>query len=272
MSQQILRTTACQLLPAVIVTLFLATGASAFQMAAPPSVQLSRMKLELQEKKEQFERFSKNWERVNSKLGEFNRRLDSLNISRASFDEVVTVLQTQRINLKIELAGLEARQKAAQSLGSGKSVTTKANQKRLELLKEKVELCRKEHENIRKLALSGHNSKKSLDRAKFAALVAETDLAEFEAEYSTNSQAPRITNMLIDVALTKAERTAQLEMVDQLLKQFVGEREVLEQLDLAKNSAKRAMENLVRGEQEWRNVKSKYERLKKAKAESKGDN
>ena len=49
-------------------------------------------------------------------IAEKQKQLDSMNVSPGAFDDILKVLQTKRINLMIELAGLDVRQKEVKKL------------------------------------------------------------------------------------------------------------------------------------------------------------
>ena len=121
MSRQIFRFGLWQLTLIVTASVFWATSAGAFQAATPAPIRpiLATLEVEFEKRKETSLEFSQSMAVLKKEIAALDHHLDGLDISPASIDEVLKVLQTQRVNLMIELAGLNARQKAATALSTG---------------------------------------------------------------------------------------------------------------------------------------------------------
>lgn len=149
--------------------------------------------------------------------------LDDLNISDASFVEVMSTLQTQRIQLMIDLRGLKARQQAVEDLVRQMNAREE-NQMLIEMLERSVANAESSLEQLQRLHKAGSIPSSQLYPAEQAVLEARIRLTQARQEASTQ-QSSEVANITID----RAEKMARLEMVEQLLKDFVASREKVEQ-------------------------------------------
>lgn len=192
--------------------------AGAFQAAVPPPKKKKLTLIEMQ--REQLQANLDIRQSTSKKLRDSilkqQKQLDSMNISQSAFDEVIKVLQTKRINLMIELAGLEVRQKEAKKLAAAGGDNQNNLVQQLEIMVNTEKARVKRLENLYKTgALEQHK----LSVAKQLLAHGEVKLAEA----LDGAEHPHAANqMLVEASLAKAERLAQLDMVNNLLEKYVG--------------------------------------------------
>ncbi len=141
---------------------------------------------------------------------------DALNVSSASFDEVLRLLQTQRVLLTIDLAGLEARLEAMTSAAKGPaSETGPGGNEIVGRLVSLVELERDRLQHAQELHEKGASSQGDLNLARQCLINAEIRLAEARSGLANNSaspNAPELTALMLD----RAEKAARLAKVSEL--------------------------------------------------------
>ncbi|MEM7477232.1 MAG: hypothetical protein AAF483_19790, partial [Planctomycetota bacterium] len=139
---------------------------------------------------------------------------NTLDISSASYPEVIKTLQARRIQLTIDLAGLEARQEAIRKAQA--SASEKVSEAVVPMMK-LVELQEKDLQRARKLAMEASISQAEISQFEQKLLEARIRLAE-----SQRAQ-PRykgLNDTLLSTQLSIAEKRAQLEKCESLLGQF----------------------------------------------------
>ena len=225
----------------VLACLCVPNAASAFQAVAPPTTppvaaptkKLTALKMQRDRLKLRIEKSQQATDSLRVNIAAEQESLDSLNISADAFDEVVTMLQTKRINWMIELAGLEARQNEAKKLAE--STSPAGFQKELVDVMQKMTKNAKENaKRVEEYWIGGTASKEQFFEAQQMHVGAELKLAELRAEIGGGSASqPKFVNqMLVEVSLAKAERTAQLELVDAILNKSVSKaRKIISRLD-----------------------------------------
>ncbi len=153
--------------------------------------------------------------------------LDELHISEASFTEILKTLQTQRIQLLIDLDGLNARKMAIES--NRDRAKRQANHQEIIGLAKKVK-ANAETKLERTLDLYQRKSSSivQVSEAECEVLEAELRLAETIREF--NKDSAESTRDRSQVLIELAERKARLVTVEKLLKQLVPTRTVVEEV------------------------------------------
>ena len=227
----------------VLACLCVPNTASAFQAVAPPATppvaaptkkqKLTALQMQRDRLKLRIEKSQQAVDSLRVNIAVEQESLDSLNISAGAFDEVVTMLQTKRINWMIELAGLEARQKEAKKLAE--STSPAGSQKELvDVLQKMTKDAKENAKRVEEYWKGGTASKEQFFEAQQMHVGAELKLAELRAEIGGGSASqPKFVNqMLVEVSLAKAERTAQLELVNAILDKSVSKaRKIISRLD-----------------------------------------
>ena len=135
-----------------------------------------------------------------------------LGISPNSYPEIVRNLQTHRVELMIELAGLNAKQERL----------LKATKERKEAAEKTFEIYLKQKANYDKLL--------AIDEA--AALKVDAQLAKSKSDYeSLNARGTLEHELLLELSLEKAEQSARLEKVETLVANFAKAGEMLAKRD-----------------------------------------
>lgn len=156
--------------------------------------------------------------------------LDAASVSRESFEEVMRLLQAQRIQLSIDMAGFEARREAMMKLQDG--TQTGAAGPRAEIaqkLRDLVQLQRLKLDDLKKLHDAGSVSTGELRDVERQLLEAEIRLAEFELPLN-QAQLQEFQQELTAVSIERAEKTARLQRVEELLAQLVRSRTAVQSL------------------------------------------
>ncbi len=163
-------------------------------------------------------------------------KLDEREIPVESYAEVLGSLQSQRIHLMIELAGLEARQLMAdkiwaeQTRGSDSPVGKKI----LETASEKLATAKQELARKKQLMETGSVSQQDYSRSRNSVLNAELELLQAQQELETSSSRSTFAETLaIETSVAQAEAKAKLKMVENLLERFVAARKELDSFQRA---------------------------------------
>ena len=158
------------------------------------------------------------------------KNLSENRISEASFAEVMRLLHSQRVQLMIDLAGLEARnellavQLERQKPESEPAATAKLN----ELLEAYVANQRQALERLQELAKRNSVSSAELLQGKQLLMQAEIRLAESKQKQAAMRQPTTSINRLGDTELELAEKKARLAQVESLLTSYVDVRRMVE--------------------------------------------
>ena len=138
---------------------------------------------------------------------------DSAGVSSESFGEVIRSLQSQAVQLKIDLAGLEARrnflQQASTELGKENN-----DNGILRPLQRTLQLAQENHKRLSKSS----SPPEQVREAELNLLETEVRLAEAKQEAKQNNpQLSKISNQMFETSLERAEKTARLAIVQDML-------------------------------------------------------
>lgn len=192
-------------------------------------------------------------------------RQDELGISREAYPEVVSVLQSQRVQLLIDESGLKARQAALTDI-QDQIAKQQADSKSelIDLLTDLVEKNRVRVERLRKVGDAVSDAE--IRQAEESLLQSEVRLEE--AKISTGREAHNFSEEALSIALDLAETRARLTKVNQLLQDSLGSRDIHDQLqkledirDGAAQTVTRIEAQILQLQQEIDSVQSKIDLL-----------
>lgn len=151
------------------------------------------------------------------KMGEF---LQAEGVSEAAYPEILTQLQVQRINLSIELAGLDAKSKHLQAMLSKPPGETQDATlvKRRQMLEEILSLEQRELKGLQELEKAGAVSSRQVSELRKRVMGVEVQLLELESPSSTRTpETIWAGDVLAKVAMDRIEVAAKLAKIDELL-------------------------------------------------------
>ena len=161
--------------------------------------------------------------------------LKGKSVSDIAFEDVFRMLHLQKVELMIELQGLDARsQLLRKKIESSKSETDDTQKMQRVLLKRYVANQESSYETTSKLVAKGARSKEHLLRAK--QLLGEAKLRLNEFEMKAREASPEYVEAMFETTLAIAERKAKLQTVESLLKNHIDARpQITEINDLTEN-------------------------------------
>ncbi len=181
-------------------------------------------------------------DRLGQEITEVERQHFENGISSESFAEIVRTLQTQRVQLMIDLAGLDARQQAVQEYNAAKT----ANPLFLEVvnkMQEQVSLHKAANDQARTLYQQAAGSMGEYREAQRELLAAEIQLRQMQL---SNSDSPdQATDELRQIALERAEKAARLSKSLVLLQGLANVPEELRSLDRLQHQEQLSRERLL---------------------------
>lgn len=150
-------------------------------------------------------------------------RLSAYKISEASFVDVMRLLQMQRVELAIDLAGLDAKKEALTTAAkSGNGGSAKSNT--IPLLEKYVANQKLITDQVESLYKKGSASVVQVQQAKQLLIQAELQFAEAKQAESNTSSPSAAVGDLTATELERVEKKARLAMVEKLLDQYVDAR------------------------------------------------
>ena len=159
------------------------------------------------------------------------REQDSAGISGEAFPEIVRVLQTQRIELLIDLAGVESRKRVLEEL----------NENEVQKRKAEVQLQQEKHRALidsLETELRNLTRGSSGDSEKIQRIEAMLDSAKWElaaSQKAGKTQSSFAANELFQVALDFAETKARLAKVEELLDTSLQSRKGIDRIRVAED-------------------------------------
>jgi hypothetical protein len=152
-----------------------------------------------------------------AKVRTIDAQLTDFHLSMESYPEIVKMLQSSRVELSIDLAGLEARQK---ELLKQRDSASPPNQqpllaKELSIAQELVKISQEEFGFLEAKYKAGQAIATDVLAAKKELKLAELRLAlaESKSSESSNSHSPELSKLILD----RAEKSARLAVVEKLL-------------------------------------------------------
>ena len=176
-----------------------------------------------------------------TRLEEQFAKESGLGVSLESFPDVIRTLQTQRIELMIELAGLEAKRNLLTE--SLKQKDSKAGEE-YNLLREIYSQHLEHFGRLQKLAKKGSVTQTDLARARISVSEAKLRLVKAKSDLGESHESA----VLLDLSLERAESKARLDKTKELLASITKARPTLskrEKLNLEKEAASRRYVDVV---------------------------
>ena len=214
------------------------------QTGTAPSVLVSREISRAQravEKAEQRYTASKNRsDTLRASFAESQQKLNkqfqqelALGVSLESYPEVIRTLQTQRVELMIELAGLNAkRQLLTEAMATVEPKQKTDGSLRVALEKNLVQQ-REKYDHLKIQTKNGFATNDKLAKMQKEILEMELVLEKIQRETAKQPQALTAANakseLLLELSLENAERKARLQKVEELLADFTKARPKLSQ-------------------------------------------
>jgi len=181
---------------------------------------MESLKQSVSRAKQRVEEFEKTLAGNRAELNKQYENEAQLGISLESYPDVIRTLQTHRVELLIELAGLDAKRKLlSESMSAQKRPEEKMNDSQVEQ-KRVLQLQQQRLEKLEKLAAEGSVSQEDVLEAKIE--FGQMRLRFAEANQEAAVKAPQ--NELLELSLEKAEQTARLQKVEELLASFTKAR------------------------------------------------
>lgn len=256
------------------------TGALWSQSVQTPNKQsakvlvLQRQLAEQREYLADFEVQKKAYETLLARLSEDSDRLqkqqDQQGVSTDSFPEILKYLQAQRVELLIDLAGMNARREVVFELKKDMTVDSDSIVAQLEeLLKlEEEELVR-----VQKLYKSSEITKSHYQKIQSRILELKIRMAEAKRPQKSASL---LNDELLNSSLDRAEKKARLEKINSLLVTFTEARSTLEQSAEIERKIRNTNKSMSIAESRIANAKDMIDQLTKqlakwTKPESRSD-
>ena len=218
------------------------------QAVAEREKQIAEMKFRLQE-------FAK-------RRQELLEHQDKAGISPEAFPEILQLLQTQQVELNIDLAGLEARSAKLQELQtSSNELTAKQRELEMSLLQQQIELMQKHLEQIRMLAERKLVSSEEVDRAELELAQAQLELEQTKLGLEAGQS--RFVDELLAIELEKAEKEAKLAKGRDILGKLMHSRNDLSTLENLEVEHRTVLTTIDQLRDQLQSEKQQLRRLKK---------
>ena len=158
------------------------------------------------------------------------RQQYELGVSKVSYDEIIRHLQTQRVQLSVDLAGIEARREiliAQQE--SGQKSAEEQKEPLAEMIKQLIEIQQERLSSVEALRAKGSVPTADVLNAKQQLLETQIRLAE-KNHAANDNRGSSMDPELLNVSLVRAETAARLNKVNQLLGEYVSARKTIDSL------------------------------------------
>ncbi|MEM7455917.1 MAG: hypothetical protein AAF456_16320 [Planctomycetota bacterium] len=153
---------------------------------------------------------------------------DSAGVSENSFSEIMKSLQSQRVQLIIDLAGLEARRMALEN--ARLESQARLNQDDLTLpLERLLEIQEQNLARLRELFMQGAVSPDDVNAAEQRMLEAKIQLAQ--ARGPSVGASDSLASQLLEVSLERADKSARLDKTERLLETIAASRTLVSRAD-----------------------------------------
>ncbi len=181
---------------------------------------IERYRLLQAENSEQLEEANRATELMQAQIQKMGEFLQAEGVSEAAYPEILTQLQVQRINLSIELAGLDAKSKHLQAMLSKPPGETQDATlvKRRQMLEELLSLEQRELKGLQELEKAGAVSSRQVSELRKRVMGVEVQLLELESPSSNRTpETIWAGDVLAKVAMDRIEVAAKLAKIDELL-------------------------------------------------------
>ena len=184
-----------------------------------------------------------------SELEVINTKMEKDGISGESYTEVISTLQSSKVQLLIDLAGLEAKKKAINTLEKNQDRGAKSSEEMLDQLERMYQLQGANIDELKKLAASKAISQQAIRDAEMKLIELRIRMIQEKQQVTGN---PQLVEQLIQISIEQAEKKARLEQVEIMLSQFIESRDTL----TSKNRLKQKI-NVIKGNNNVANLRLK---------------
>lgn len=152
---------------------------------------------------------------LQEELAELKKLESTMGVSEESYPEVLKTLHAQRVELLIDLAGIEARFKA---IKDAIAVSTEVQSESAHSTLRKLVIIREQDlDRLKQQYQQGVIPSSEVSKAEIALLEAKTRLAQMAA--NSGGMLDQLNRQLLDTSLEKAEKTARLDKARQLIEE-----------------------------------------------------
>ena len=211
----------------------------------PPVSPITRYQAELDKLKLKKENFISqiaaievNEKTYENELEKIKKRGAKLSLSADSYPEILKTIHSQRVQLSIDLAGLDARHVAIDT-AIAKAIAER-QEKVLKPYKRLVEVRESKFEQVESLMAKGSAGSDKMREAEVELIEARLRLAEASKPSGSLSY---LNSQLLDSSLEIAEKTARLEKANSLFKDVEEYRSFKETLSETKRKLQAAVSN-----------------------------
>ncbi len=158
------------------------------------------------------------------------RQQYELGVSNVSYDEIIRLLQTQRVQLSVDLAGIEARREIlVAQRESGQKNAEEQEEPLSEMINQLIEIQQERLSSVEALRAKGSAPTADVLNAKQQLLETQIRLAE-KNHAANDNRGSSMDPELLNVSLVRAETAARLNKVNQLLGEYVSARKTIDSL------------------------------------------
>jgi DNA repair exonuclease SbcCD ATPase subunit len=151
-------------------------------------------------------------------------------LSSAAYDEIMRLLQTQKVQLTIDIAGIRARHELLNDeLQKSQGQSLEQQQTEVNALQQILDLQTDKLHRAELMQKAGQMSEDEFLNAKQQLLEAQIRLQQ--ARRPNKGPTGSLDNELLQVSLAHAESTARLQMIEQLLGKYIEARVNVDSLD-----------------------------------------
>ncbi len=176
-------------------------------------------------------------DRRSSMVGQLEQTLFDANLSMQSYPEVLAMLQTMRVQLKVDLAGLRTRQKMIREFYPVDDKEDQVNQKKLAIAESMLELAQQRVERAELLVEKGTIPTSDLSAAQIELRQAELRVLESQSTILHARQQSTQDNREIVIELS--EKEAKLTEVESLLKSAAEARSTIREIETLQQANRR---------------------------------
>jgi chromosome segregation ATPase len=172
-----------------------------------------------------------------SNIQKLDQELFEASLSPLSFPEVLATLQSMRVQLKVDLAGMRARLKVMRELNEKGNPSAAINEKRLEIAQRILAVAAQRTAQTKKLAEAGHTNELTFAESEIELHNAELRVVEAKAALEAARADSAVSNR--EIILEQAEKESRLEEVESMLKSAASARQSIREIELQQQAVQR---------------------------------
>jgi hypothetical protein len=175
-----------------------------------------------------------------SNIQKLDQELFEASLSPLSFPEVLATLQSMRVQLKVDLAGMRARLRVMRELNEKENPSAAINEQKLVIAKDMLELMKIRVSRTRKLVESGNASTEESHASEIELRTAELRVFEAQAALEAARSDSAVSNR--EIILEQAEKESRLEEVELMLKSAAAARQTIREIESQQQAVQRLRE------------------------------